>query len=192
MVLLSMENLNKQSSKPVLDSEQVLKKIPKTLIIGYGNPDREDDGVAWHVLQGVAEYFKIPISSDTDIGVFPEGNSLDFWFNLQLMPEMAPEMLGYERICFVDAHTGAIEAEIHAAKIKPVFQSSPLTHHMTAETIVAILENLYHHSPDTLFISIRGYQFRFLRALSERTQELSEKAVKVIADWVNDYPEKPS
>jgi Ni,Fe-hydrogenase maturation factor len=27
----------------------------KVLIIGYGNPDREDDGVAWHILQGVAE-----------------------------------------------------------------------------------------------------------------------------------------
>ena len=25
-----------------------------TLFIGYGNPDRQDDGVAWHVLTGIA------------------------------------------------------------------------------------------------------------------------------------------
>ena len=25
----------------------------KTLLLGYGNPDREDDGVAWHVLSRV-------------------------------------------------------------------------------------------------------------------------------------------
>ena len=27
--------------------------MKKSLIIGYGNPDREDDGVAWHILRAL-------------------------------------------------------------------------------------------------------------------------------------------
>ncbi|MHB8134205.1 MAG: hypothetical protein ACYDH1_08270 [Anaerolineaceae bacterium] len=179
-----MTKEQKSFSKPVLDSEQVLKNIPRTLIVGYGNPDREDDGVAWYVLQGIARKLNIPISTDTDIGIYPEGNTLDFWFNLQLMPEMASDMVDYQRICFVDAHTGAVEEEIHIEKIISKFQNSPLTHHMTPETIVSIMEHLYNHKPETLFVSIRGYQFRFLRSLSKNTNILHEKAIEEIIDWI--------
>jgi len=179
-----MTKEKKSNSKPVLNSEQVLKNIPSTLIVGYGNPDREDDGVAWYVLQGIAKHFNIPISTDTDIGIYPEGTTLDFWFNLQLMPEMASEMVNYQRICFVDAHTGAVEEEIHVEKIISRFQNSPLTHHMTPETIVSIMEHLYNHKPETLFVSIRGYHFRFIRSLSGETNALQKKAIKEIIKWI--------
>jgi hydrogenase maturation protease len=172
------------NSEPELTSDQVLKRIPKTLILGYGNPDREDDGVAWYVLQGVAKYFNIQLSEDSDVGIFPEGYNLDFWFNLQMLPEMASEMLGYQRICFVDAHTGAIEKEIQIKNIKSVYQNSPLTHHMTAEAFVSILQHLYSHQPETLLVSIRGYQFRFSRSLSEKTNELSNQAINEIVEWI--------
>jgi len=170
--------------EPDLNPDQVLKNIPKTLIIGYGNPDREDDGVAWYVLQGVANYFNIHLSNDTDEGIFPEGQNLDFWFNLQLTPEMASEMILYQRICFVDAHTGTIEKEIQVKEIKSEYQNSPLTHHMTAEAFVSILEHLYHHQPETLMVSIRGYQFRFSRSLTEKTSELSKQAIFKIVNWI--------
>ncbi len=122
--------------------------------------------------------------TDSDEGIFPEGQNLDFWFNLQLMPEMASEMLDYQRICFVDAHTGAIEKEIQVKEIKSIFQNSPLTHHMTAEAFVSILQHLYGHQPETLLASIRGYQFRFKRSLSEKTKELCEQAIFEIVEWI--------
>lgn len=171
-------------SEPELNSDQVLINIPKTLILGYGNPDREDDGVAWYVLHGVAKYFNIQLSDDSDEGIFPEGQNLDFWFNLQLIPEMASEMLDYQRICFVDAHTGAIEKEIQVKEIKSVFQNSPLTHHMTAEAFVSILQHLYSHQPETLLVSIRGFQFRFTRSLSEKTNDLCDQAILEIINWI--------
>ena len=31
--------------------------LSKCLIVGYGNPDREDDGVAWHILQKLAQHY---------------------------------------------------------------------------------------------------------------------------------------
>ncbi len=160
------------------------QNLPRTLIVGYGNPDREDDGVAWHVLQTIAQKFGVPISDDTDVGIFPEGNQLDFWFNLQLMPEMAPDMVAYERICFIDAHTGAIPDKIRIEHIQSKFQNSPLTHHLTPETIVSILEHLYQHTPEALLVSIRGYQFRFEHALSVETYRLSQKAADRVLSWI--------
>lgn len=179
-----MQLNNEESSGPAFDSQQVLKNLCRTLIVGFGNPDREDDGVAWHTLHRIADYFNIPVSADTDAGIFPAGESLDFWFNLQLMPEMAAEMVYYQRICFVDAHTGALDEEIHIEKLESKFQNSPLTHHMTAESIISILENVYHHLPEAILVSIRGYQFRFEQSLSARTKILSIQAAETIINWI--------
>ncbi len=175
-------------SKDSANQQRILttdwQNLPRTLIVGYGNPDREDDGVAWHVLQSIAYKFGIPISNDTDVGIFPDGNQLDFWFNLQLMPEMAPDMLVYQRICFIDAHTGAIPDEIRIEHIQSKFQNSPLTHHLTPETIVSILEHLYQHKPEVILVSIRGYQFRFEHGLSAKTFRLSRKAADRVVSWI--------
>lgn len=158
--------------------------IKRTLIIGYGNPDRGDDGVGWYILQMLAEEFQVSISNDTDIGIFSEERPLDFLFNLQLMPEMATEMVSYERLCFVDAHTGAIPENIHLERIESEFQNSPLTHHLTPQSLVSILEQLYQHTPEAIFVSVRGFNFRFEHALSPETKHLAEEAIKTISTWI--------
>lgn len=180
-----MENHNNEDARPL-----TWHPVKNTLIVGYGNPDREDDGVAWHILQALAKEFEVPISLDTDVGIFPEGRPLDFYFNLQLMPEMALEMLAYQRICFVDAHTGAVPEKIHIEKIQSQFQNSPLTHHMTPQSLVSILEHLYQHTPDSYLVSVKGYQFRFHHQLSDQTQELAAIALESISQWIrqDDFP----
>lgn len=179
-----MEASRNDSASPLNITSADWQNLPRTLIVGYGNPDRQDDGVAWQVLHTIAQRFQIPISSDTDLGIFPEGNQLDFWFNLQLMPEMAPDMVEYERICFIDAHTGAIPQQIRIEPIQSKFQNSPLTHHLTPETIVSMLEHLYQHTPQAILVSIRGYQFRFERSLSPETYILSQQAAERIIYWI--------
>jgi len=34
--------------------------LNQTLVIGFGNPDRQDDGVAWHVLHALAIRMNLP------------------------------------------------------------------------------------------------------------------------------------
>ena len=54
----------------------------KVLILGYGTPDGEDDGVAWHILQGVAESLGRP-ALDVETGGLDElGQSLCLLFVL--------------------------------------------------------------------------------------------------------------
>ncbi len=164
--------------------DHALDTIPKTLIIGYGNPDREDDGVAWHILQGVAQYFEIPFPSSLSEEFFNSHPSLHFMFDLQLIPEMSYEMAGYSRICFVDAHTGALENNLNIQKLERKFQNSPLTHHMTPQTILSILDSAFNHKPEAILVSVRGYQFGFTNELSSRTKQLSEQAIKSISEWI--------
>ncbi len=175
---------NKNQADSFQNSEKGLLPAKKTLIMGYGNPDREDDGVAWYILLKLAAAFNLPIPVGPEIGFIPEGRYFDILFDMQLMPEMAEEMLGYERICFIDAHTGALEADLNWQPIEPVFQNSPLTHHMTPQSVVSILEQVYHEKPETILVSVRGYQFGFHRRLSERTQALADQAIEKIKVWL--------
>jgi hydrogenase maturation protease len=154
--------------------------MKSTILIGYGNPDREDDGVAWHLLQKVIADCKCTdadlFSSDV-IAIRPD---LDIWFNFQLLPEMAETIADYERAVFIDAHTGEIQEEISYHPIEPVFQNSPFTHHFTPASCLAVAQQLSGRYPESMMLSVRGYQFSFSQDLSEETAALVEKAFALL------------
>jgi len=156
-----------------------------TLIIGYGNFDRQDDGVAWHVLVGVAKRLgrAAPASPNEDFPLSTE--SPDFRFELQLTPELAEDVAQYDRVCFVDAHTGAVPNDVNVETLTGEFQSSPFTHHLTASTLLSFAETLYGARPEAILVSVRGYEFGFERALSDRAASLAEEAAERIVAWIN-------
>jgi hydrogenase maturation protease len=158
--------------------------VARTIIVGYGNPDREDDGVAWHILSALCTRLGYSVPDLYTEGFEPQGNPIDFMFRLQLMPELAEIIAGYERACFVDAHTGAVPEEVHFAEISPQFQNSPFTHHMTPETCLSLAQALYGKSPEAVLVSVRGYQFGFGHTLSPRTSDLASIAVDQIWKWL--------
>src|SRR5512139_629 len=156
----------------------------RTLIIGYGNFDRQDDGVAWHVLAEVASRLgcAVPLSPEEE---FPlNSGTPDFIFELQLTPELAETIAQYERVCFVDAHTGAVPLDVNVSEIATEFQASPLTHHLTAQSLLTFAQTLYNARPEEILVSVRGYQFGFERALSPLTAQLAQESAEKIADWV--------
>jgi hydrogenase maturation protease len=156
----------------------------RTLIIGYGNADRQDDGVAWHVLAALRRRLGKPEAEAFDDAFEPEGENPDFLFTLQLTPEMAETVADYQRVCFVDAHTGNVPEEIHLRQLQAKYQRSPFTHHLTPDTLLALCEQLYSQTPDAILVSVRGYQFGFESSLSPETQALVEPALKKILRWL--------
>jgi hydrogenase maturation protease len=156
-------------------------KNEKTIILGFGNPDRSDDGVAWHVLAGIAKRFGKPLVYEGfESGLVDLSENSHLWFNLQLIPEVAEELTGYPQAIFVDAHTAEIKEEIKISPIEPEFQNSPFTHHLTAATCLSLSKTLYGKYPESILISIRGYDFSFSHALSQKTMELAEEAIEII------------
>lgn len=160
------------------------KTLNRTLLIGYGNPDREDDGVAWHILRALAIKMGLPAPASYE-DEFSQNTQVDFAFFLQLTPEMAEEIADYEHVCFLDAHTGAIPEPVHLVNVESNFQHSPFTHHLTPQSLVSICETIYGKKPDAALLSVRGYQFLFSRQLSEETRALVPEAVDLVWEWLS-------
>jgi len=156
-----------------------------TLIFGYGNFDREDDGVAWHILKSLATELgqPFPNSPEEEMPIFQ--TYPHFMFDLQIYPELAEEISKYQRVVFVDAHTGLVPEDVNIAEVNPQFQKSPLTHHMTPATVMEFTKTIYHAEPKAVLVSVRGYQFDFSRSLSTKTAQLADQAVSSILMWLN-------
>ncbi|HEX5807728.1 MAG TPA: hypothetical protein VFY25_03625 [Anaerolineales bacterium] len=157
--------------------------MKKALIIGYGNPDREDDGVAWHILCALTLKLGLtaPASYEDE---FPKDRHLDLTFQLQLTPEMAEDISAYEHVCFVDAHTGSIPEPVRLLRVESEFQHSPFTHHLTPQSLISMSETLYGKKPDAALLSVLGHRFLFSRELSGETAVLVPRATELIWDWL--------
>jgi hydrogenase maturation protease len=159
--------------------------LKKLLIIGYGNPDREDDGVAWHILRALTVKLGVE-SPESYEDEFPESPQVDFAFYLQLTPEMAEDISAYEYVCFIDAHTGNIPDPVRLISLESEFQHSPFTHHLTPQSLLSMCETIYGKKPDAALLSVLGHRFLFSRELSEETAQLIPQAVEIIWDWMID------
>ena len=166
--------------------------MSKSLVIGYGNPDREDDGVAWHIVRKLAVRFgrldpNTPTDSILDLDVGEprlSDEAPDLTVELQLMPEIAETIAAYDKVCFVDAHTGAYENDLNVSQPEAEFQSSPFTHHLTPQTCLILTKTAFGRIPEALVVSVKGYRFGFAHALSERTAQLADEAVEKIIAWL--------
>ena len=157
--------------------------MKKALIIGYGNPDREDDGVAWHILRALTIKLGLPAPESYE-DEFPESTLIQFAFYLQLTPEMAEDTSEYEYVCFVDAHTGNIPEPVRLIDVESEFQRSPFTHHLTPQSLLSMCETIYDKKPQAALLSVLGYRFLFTRQLSEETADLVPEAVELIWKWL--------
>ncbi len=155
-----------------------------TLIIGYGNADRQDDGAGWHILKNIAERLGLSVADDPGESIEIENSTVDLLFDLQIYPELAEKISHYNRVCFVDAHTADIQEKISWVELSPEYEKSPLTHHMSPRTLLSISKTIYDRVPDAILVSVRGYHFQFERELSAKTAALVEEAAEKIWQWI--------
>ena len=156
------------------------------LLIAFGNADRQDDGAGWAILSRVAQRLGLPFPREPEDEQPEPGMPLGLLYTLQLAPELAELAARYPRVLFIDAHTGALPADLNWQALQPVFQRSPLTHHMTAESVVALAHSAYGASPQAALVSVRGQAFGFERGLTPFTSALADQAVERILEWLGD------
>ncbi len=162
-----------------------MNSLKPLLFIGYGNPDREDDGVAWHILRALTVKLGLPAPESYE-DEFPESSSIDFAFYLQLTPEMAEDISAHEYVCFIDAHTGNIPERVRLIAVESKFQRSPFTHHLTPQSLLSMCETMYRKKPEAALLSVLGHRFLFTRQLSAETAALVPHAVELIWDWIQE------
>jgi len=154
--------------------------MKNNLFIGYGNPDRGDDGASYHLFIALLNNF-----GKEDIDLFSSDTTsldanTDILFNFQLLPEFSEMIAQYQQVVFIDSHTGDKKENISYESIEPSYQYSPFTHHFSPSSCLAVAQSLTGKHPKAWLLSIRGFQFGFNRELSDRTRELVNQALDII------------
>jgi hydrogenase maturation protease len=137
----------------------------KTLIIGYGNDSRRDDGVGRYVVEQLAKHGLPDVELQTAH---------------QLEVEMAETLTRYDRVIFVDAAIPEATAAVQRSVVTPTFQSHAVAHYLTPPDVLSLSATLYGHAPQAELFSIRGRDFNFGTELSPEVETAGQEVVQQI------------
>ncbi|HTZ39018.1 MAG TPA: hydrogenase maturation protease [Syntrophales bacterium] len=151
--------------------------MTRTLVIGFGNLDRADDGVAFHVVNALRRRLGKTALEEDNTGLEDLGSEADSVFIGQLVPEMMDLLEGYDRVVFVDAHVDPALEDLYCAAVSPDEAGLTFTHHMSPATLLAFFKAIHGRDLEGYLVSIRGRDFDFHRNLSPETIALVESAV---------------
>jgi hydrogenase maturation protease len=143
----------------------------KTLVIGYGNSSRCDDGVGWFVVE------RLEALALSDV---------EFLTAHQLEVDQAEALSRFDNVIFVDAAVPQSPRPITETVVQPRLQSHAVAHYLTPEDLVSLSDTLYGHVPRAFLFSIRGEDFSFATNLSAATEQRALEAVRQIAQRVAD------
>lgn len=151
--------------------------LTRTLVVGFGNVYRRDDGVGFVVLNALRERLGLPALAADEYGYDDLGHEVDTLFLHQLVPELAEVVAEYDWIVFVDAHVGAIPDLIREEQLATCYESTTVPHQLHPCTLLAMARDLYDSEPRGMLLSIRGHDFDFGEELSPQTAVLVGESV---------------
>lgn len=154
--------------------------MARTLVIGFGNPDRGDDGVAFHIVNRLRQGLGLRPLEEGDACLGALGGEMDAVFVRQLLPEHAVEASGYDRLVLVDAHVEAEHRDIVCARLKPEQRPSAVGHILPPSTFLWLVRNLSGRPIDAYAVSVRGRSFEMAGGLSRATAALIPAATETV------------
>ena len=140
-----------------------------TLIIGYGNQSRRDDGVGWFVLEQLAALNLPGVELET---------------SQQLEIEASETISRFDAVIFVDAAIPEAPEAIQRTVVTPNFQSHAVAHYLTPADVLSLCKTLYQREPKAILFSIRGRDFNFGTTLTPEVEQAACEVVKQIAELV--------
>ncbi len=137
----------------------------RVLLIGYGNPAREDDGLGPLAAEAVE---KLEID-----GVTVEAD-------YQLTVEDAATVSEHDVVVFIDASVNA-EEPFSFFRVKPSGGQSFSSHSVEPEAVIGLAVDLFNAHTEAYLLGIRGYSFSmFIERMTEKAGKNLEKAVDFI------------
>jgi len=139
----------------------------RTLIIGYGNPVRSDDGFGWHASRLLARVLA--------------GENVEVITCHQLTPELAEPLSRANRAVFIDADSRGAPGEIHCVEV-PRATGAPqsFTHTCTPSGLLESADLLYGHRPWATAITVSAQTFDFGDTLSAAVAAALPKVVEQV------------
>jgi hydrogenase maturation protease len=167
------------------------KSAERTLVAGFGNAYRRDDGVGRAVVNALREQLGRPRLDIMDDGFEDLGHVVDTVVLHQLVPELAETLADYDLVIFVDAHVGTVPESVHEEHLAVSYRTPFVSHQCHPSTVLALTKQMHGRAPAAVLLSLRGYDFDFGEGLSDETAALVPEAVARIMALISDHwPER--
>jgi hydrogenase maturation protease len=140
--------------------------MPGTLIIGYGNSLRGDDGIGPLAAERLRERISDP--------------QVEILALHQLTPELMEPISRAGRVFFIDAALGPNPGQIDERPVHPDAAPRSFTHHATPEGLLAGARALYGAAPPAVLITITAAGFEVGTAISLPVQNALEEVCRRI------------
>ncbi len=143
-------------------------------IIGYGNPQRRDDGVGPYVISLIEQQL--------------EGRpGIQTLALHQLVPELCEDLKNAGRIVLIDAALEENPPGWRWRNVATELSGWPsLSHGVSPGVLLGLLQSFYEKSPPTWLVSIQGENFDFGEGLSPEAEDRARKVAEEIVRFVND------
>lgn len=127
----------------------------RVLILGYGNPGRQDDGLGPAIAEAVEQWDLPNITAEAPY---------------QLNIEDAATLAEYDLVIFADA--GVEVPEPYSLKrVEPVREITFSTHSVSPEVILGLCQDHFHAKPEAYVLAVRGYAFEFEEGLTPKAKD---------------------
>jgi hydrogenase maturation protease len=153
----------------------------KTLLIGIGNPGRQDDGL------GPALVERLAGSRPPERSVVQtSGGTVEAFWVYQLNIEDAYLLRDYEVVVFADA---CLEGDGPAAMglISPAAAIAFTTHEMSPASVLALGEELYGETPLAFLLTIRGYAWEMEEGLTAEAAQNLDLAESLLVEFFQNW-----
>lgn len=142
----------------------------RILVIGYGNPGRQDDGLGPTCAKSIQARGITNVC--VDIGY-------------QLSVEHALAMAAADTVVFIDAMMCG-DAPYHFEQLHSAKESPPWgSHSISPAALLKLTETLYATTPESYLLGIRGYWFDdFEETLSNQAELNLQQAVTFVCEWL--------
>jgi len=147
--------------------------MKKTLIYGYGNPGRQDDGLG--VI--LAEKFELWANEK-------EFKWLNVDSNYQLNIEDASTVSEYERVIFVDASKEDSIESCLLENLQPSARIEFTMHSVSPAFILHLCESIFNKRPEAWLLHIKGFEWELNEGLSPEASQNLEVAMNKLKIFI--------
>jgi hydrogenase maturation protease len=139
--------------------------MSETLVIGYGNTLRSDDGAGIHAAELIAARF----------------HGIDCISVQELGPDLAESIAKYQQVIFIDAGIGS--SGITTTMVEALVETShPLTHTHAPDALLGLCWQVYGTLPASAYlIELPAFNFAFGENLSLQTADAVEECTTIVA-----------
>lgn len=144
-----------------------------TLLYGYGNPGRQDDGLGIKFCNEAEHLCRL--------NNLP---NVTFETNYQLNIEDAKTISSFETVVFIDASTEPIDSFVFT-RVEPNDQISFTMHASSPGFILDLCQKIFNKNPETYLLHIKGYEWELKEQLTEGAQKNLQKAIQFVQPVIN-------